>query len=193
MTSGARVVNRITGGLALGVTLLFLLAPLTRGGPDALEASGGGPGGVEGAGLRSPAREAADQLFERVVEAAEVNDSAQLALYLPMAVLAYQRARPLDADGLFHLSTLQRSSDLLAEARATADESLAANPHHLLGLFSAAQASEEVGDTAAARGYYARILASWDREMVGRAPEYRVHAEMLESVRERAQRILETG
>jgi TPR repeat protein len=54
-------------------------------------------------------RDAADRLFDRVMRAVAVGDSAQAGALLPMAIAAYQRARPLDHDALYHLSVLQRN------------------------------------------------------------------------------------
>jgi len=186
--------NWIAGGLAFVVATTFLLAPLARPG------EGGPEGGfLPVRGLATPEtgrpapREAADQLFDRVIVAAESGDSAAMALFLPMAILAYQEAAPLDADGLFHLSTLQRASDQVDEAGATAGAALAANPNHLLGLYAAAQAAEKAGDLTAARGFYARILESWEAEMRTGAPEYQAHAGMLASAREEAERFVQAG
>lgn len=139
------------------------------------------------------ARRAADQLFDRVVEAAEADDSAQMALFLPMAIRAYQEARPLDADGLFHLSTLQRTSDLTADAGGTAREMLARDPNHLLGLYAAAEAAEKSGDHEAARAFYARLVEAWDGEIDRGRPEYQAHSDMLRDVRARAEALLGTG
>lgn len=187
--------NWLIGGVAWGVVMLFLLAPVIR-----QESPGAGGSGVRGlAGPAGPvaevsrSRSAADQLFDHVVEAAEAGDSAGLALYLPMAIQAYQEARPLDADGLFHLSTLQRTSDLVRDAGGTAGEVLAGNPNHLLGLYAAAEAAEQAGDTVAARDFYARLVDAWDGEMERDRPEYHAHAEMLEAVRARAAALLGAG
>ncbi|MCP5115901.1 MAG: hypothetical protein GY953_34165, partial [bacterium] len=48
--------------------------------------------------------EAADRLYNRVMQSVSEGDSVQAQSFLPMAIAAYERARPLSMDGLYHLS-----------------------------------------------------------------------------------------
>ena len=54
--------------------------------------------------------EAADRLFNRVMTSVSSGDSLAAQQFMPMAIAAYQRARPLTLDGLFHLSMLNRTA-----------------------------------------------------------------------------------
>jgi hypothetical protein len=128
-------------------------------------------------------RQAADRLYERVMLAASAGDSATAVQFLPMAIQAYDRARPLDSDGLFHLSSLQRTAGDLAAATATAAQGLADDDTHLLLLYAAGQAAAEAGDAEAARGHYQRILDVYDAEMASGNPDYDVHDRMMGTVR----------
>lgn len=150
-------------------------APLATGAPAA------GVGAVD-LGSMSP-REAADRLFQRVMQAASAGDSAQAAQFLPMAIQAYDRARPLDLHGLFDLSTLQRTAGDMAGARASAEEGLAEDGDHLLLLYAAAQAAQDAGDASAARGYYERLLEAYDAEMATQNLDYEAHSTMLPTAR----------
>jgi len=133
-------------------------------------------------------REAADRLFNRVMENVSAGDSAQARAFLPMALAAYERAEPLDLDGRYHVAVLHLVNyDALAaaeQARLILEEA----PDHLFGLFTAAQAEEVRGDAAAAAALYRRFLGSYDDEIVSGRPEYEEHAPILPVMREDAMR-----
>ena len=118
----------------------------------------------------------ADQLFNRAMMAHETGETQQSAVFLPEAITAYQMLEPLDADGLFHLASLQFADGDMAGARATADRILATAPNHLLGLAVAARASEKSAPNEA-QDFWQRYLAAFD-EQQGRAPEYGHHQQM---------------
>jgi tetratricopeptide (TPR) repeat protein len=179
------------GGL-LVVLILVVAWPILQ--PEAVA-----PVGVPATGAAGPAavdlnsmtpREAADRLFQRVMQAASVGDSAQAAQFLPMAIQAYEGARPLDLHGLFDLSTLQRTAGDFAGARATADEGLAQDADHLLLLYAAAQAAQDAGETDAARGYYEHLLEVYDAESASDNIDYQAHSTMLPTARTDAQAFL---
>lgn len=138
-------------------------------------------------------RQAADRLYDRVMSAAENGDSAQARQFIPMAIQAYQGAVPLDADGLFHLSTLHRTSGDLTSAEATAQEGLAADPDHLLLLYAAAEVARELGDLEAARGYYQAVLDNYDAEMASGLLEYELHGNQMPTIRSDAESYLAGG
>jgi hypothetical protein len=129
-------------------------------------------------------REAADNLFFRVMGAVERGDYAEADAFLPMAVNAHEMAGPLDADGLFHLALLQRAAGRHEEALASALEGLEGNPDHLLNLYAAAEAAREIGELAQAREHYVRMLEAWDRELAALRPEYDEHHPLLPLIRE---------
>lgn len=194
-------------GLAMVAVILFMLVPVLqpdRGLQQGDSAPGGTPSGAPAgpaaAGELGPApnvdlssmtpRQAADRLFDRVMRAASAGDSAEVQQFLPMALGAYERARPLDADGLFHLSALQRTATRAEEALETAREGLSDEPNHLLLLSAAAEASRQLGDTAAARGHYERLLEVWDEERASGREEYEAHSALLPRLREDAESFL---
>ncbi|MGH7461021.1 MAG: hypothetical protein ACREMA_08325 [Longimicrobiales bacterium] len=129
--------------------------------------------------LSSNMRENADRLFNRVMQANQAGDTAEVKRFSPMAIMAYQNAGPLDSDGLYHLSVLQMAAGDVASARASADQILATNPTHLLGLSAAATAARSQNDTSAARGYYQRFLNSFAAERAKALPEYQDHQALL--------------
>lgn len=190
-------------GFLLVALILFLVVPILQpdrgqqdGAPSAGPTAGGEPGG-SGVGpapnvdLSSMTpREAADRLFDRVMRAAEQGDSTEARNFLPMAIGAYERARPLDADGLFHLSILQQTGLDFEVALETARQGLQENPDHLLLLSAAAGAAQELGDTATARRHYSHMLEVWEAERASGREEYQIHSTLLPRIREDAETFL---
>lgn len=179
-------------GLVMVALILAVALPAVQSAREASETpaapvagQGGSTGAVDLASMTP--RQAADQLYDRIMRTSSAGDSAGAAFFLPMAVQAYDRARPLDADGLFHLSLLQRMAGDPEAGLATAREGLAVQPNHLLILATAAGAAAEMGDTATAQEYYDQLLASWDDEMGKGLPEYEAHAGMMPEIRQEAE------
>jgi tetratricopeptide (TPR) repeat protein len=171
-------------GIALfGLIVVVGTTQLVRGGPS--EPAPVQPAAVQPAPRTSAGTlpdlssmtpiEAADRLFKRVMTAVAAGDSVQAQQFMPMAVGAYERARPLDADGLFHLSMLLRTAGALEDALANAQQILDSNPDHLLGLQSAAAAAAQLGRDAEAAEYYRHIVDVFSSEMARPLPEYVDH------------------
>ncbi len=123
-------------------------------------------------------REAADRLFNRVMTAVAADDSTEVVSFLPMAIRSLELAEPLDADGKFHLVLLRLTGQFNSEALEGAEEILAEQPNHLLGLAMAGDASLALGDSASARAYYGRWLDVYETEASKDLLEYRDHAPM---------------
>ncbi|MEX2582283.1 MAG: hypothetical protein WD766_03370 [Gemmatimonadota bacterium] len=132
-------------------------------------------------------REAADRLFNRVMESVATGDTAQALAFAPMAISAYGMVDQIDTDGLYHLAVLQLVSSDPEAARETADRILAIVPEHLFGLFTAAQAETILGNDEAAGELYSRFLSSYDTELAEDRLEYSDHAQVLPSMRAEAE------
>ena len=185
----------VAGAIALAA-ILAVTSPMVRENaettpPPAKGAAGAaaGPGGVDLASMTP--REAADQLFNRVMRAAAAGDTAQVMQFLPMATQAYDMARPLDADGLFHLALIHQLGGANQQALSVAEEALAVFPTHLLNLAAAGRSADALGDEDAARAYYRRLLDAWDQEMAKELPEYEAHANMMPDLRDEAEAYLD--
>lgn len=156
----------------------------------------GGQPGAAGTGLDLSAmtpREAADRLFNRVMGAVEAGDTGQVRFFLPMAIQAYQQVEPLDADGYYHLSLLQRTGGQGDSALATARRALEAAPDHLLLLSAAAAAARALGQESVAREYYARLVAVYEVERAKSLPEYEAHSRQLPNLLEEARAFMRGG
>ena len=166
-------------GLALAALILVVGYPVLTGAddgppPSPVPAAAPGGAGAVDLGSMSP-REAADRLYNRVMGAASVGDSAEVTMFLPMAIAAHDRARPLDPDGLYHLGLLHLTAGDAEAALATALEALEDAPDHLLNLGAAADAAEITGDAAMAQEYWERFLEVYDAEIASGKEEYDIH------------------
>lgn len=171
----------------LGVALLLVLVYPRGESSDPSTPARPAGGGVPGVDLSSMTpREAADRLFNRVMEAVSTGDSTEVLTFLPMSIAAYDRARPLNLDGLFHLSLLQAVGFDFRSAQATAMEGLGEEPAHLLLLSAAGGAALATGDSAAASDFYTRLLDGYDAEVARGLPEYEEHAALLPVIRREA-------
>lgn len=191
-------------GLLMVALILFLLVPVlspNRGRTDGGAADAGQPAQGPMAGAPGDAssvdlssmtpRQAADRLFERVMRSVEGGDSTQAQNFLPMAIAAYERARPLNLDGLFHLSILQRTALDFQAALETAREGLEEEPDHVLLLSAAAEAAREMGDSATAREHFAHLLEVYDQEVSSDRQDYQAHGQLLPRLRDDAEAFLE--
>lgn len=160
----------------------FSPAPPTAG---PAVAGGGDPRAVDLASMTP--REAADRLFNRVMQSVSSGDSAEAQAFLPMAVSAYERVPELDADGHYHLAVLQMVRGDYRAARAEAEAILETSPSHLFGLFTAAQAERELGNEVEATAFFRRFRDAYEAETARQLPEYGEHAPALAAMKTEAE------
>lgn len=188
-------------GVAMFALIVFVGVSMVRPGAPAAPGTAQGAGaptaapGAAGTGVPPDISsmtpiEAADRLFERVMTATSAGDSAQAQAFLPMAIAAYQRARPLNLDGLFHLSMLNRTAMNLEAALDAALEILEQDPDHLLGLAAAAEAAIELGEPDEAEKHYRHLLDVYDEQMALQREEYIAHVRIVEAIDQDAERYL---
>jgi|SRR5690606_17436159 len=188
---GANLPWWIAGITLFGLIVYIGVSMVRPGGPApgaAVPPAVSGPAAVD-LGSMTP-REAADRLFNRVMTSVAEGDSAQAQAFVPMAVGAYERAKPLDHDGLFHLSLLQRTAMDAEGALESAREILQEDPDHVLGLIAAAQAAEELGLEEEAAAHFTRILEVYDAQVARALPEYGLHGQIMDTVRDSAEAFL---
>lgn len=193
-----------------GVTMVALITlaawpvinPSSAPAPTPATAPQGAPvapfaGGAGGPGAGTPPdiskmtpRERADRLYDRVMTAVSTSDEATVQQFLPMALAAYDMAQPLDADGMYHLSVLQRANSDFKASLATAQEALKTNADHLLLLASEGEAAEGLGDTAGAKRYWQQFLDVYDKQMSTGVEEYQAHQGVLEASRAHAREVV---
>lgn len=180
-------------GVAMFVLILFVGMSMVRPAGPVPATTGAAPAAAAGAppdiSNMTPI-EAAERLYNRVMTAASTGDSTQAQSFMPMAIAAYQRARPLTLDGLFHLSMLNRTAMNLEAALDNALEILEQDPNHLLGLAAAAEAAIELGEPDEAEVHYRRIAEIYDEESQRALQEYADHSRIVVVLKDDAQRFL---
>jgi hypothetical protein len=180
----------MAGALMVGL-ILVVAYPVYGPGRNTPPPQQTAPTGTSGVDLSSMTpRQAADRLFNRVMSAASAGDAAEVTNFLPMAIGAHDLVEDLDADGKFHLVLLRLQGSLDDAALATAEEILADQPDHLLGLAGAADASLALGDSASARAFFQRWLDAYDAEMAKGLSEYSDHSALLPTTRASAQALI---
>ncbi len=158
--------------------------------PTGASAATAGTGAPPDLSQMSPI-EAADRLFNRVMQSVSQGDSAAAQQFLPMAIAAYNRARPLSLDGLYHVGMLNLTAGNFEAALDNGVEILGEDPNHLLGLSVAAQASIGLGELDAAAEYYQHIDDIYDEESQRQLEEYLGHTQIMVGLKQEAERFLE--
>ncbi|MBA2668751.1 MAG: zinc ribbon domain-containing protein, partial [Gemmatimonadetes bacterium] len=153
----------ITAGALAALLALAIYPRMDRSDDFVATASGppitGTTAGARGIDLSSMTeREAADRLFNRVMQYVSDEDSVQARQFLPMALAAYQRVEDLDRDGHYHVAVLELVNENPSGARAHADTILAEEPDHLFGLATAAQAEMKMGNEGEGQAFFRRFL-----------------------------------
>jgi hypothetical protein len=189
--SGAPIAWIVTG-VAIAALLLVVLIPRFQSEPSASgmappPAAGpmAGPQSVDLSSM-SP-REAADRLFDRVMRTAAQGDTADALVFVPMALNAYEAVPDMDADAHYHVATLHLLQGEASAAREAARRILDDDPGHLFGLYTAAQAEEQLGNREGAVELYRRFLESYPTEIARELPEYTAHAPAIPEMRAEAQ------
>lgn len=186
-------------GALLVVVLIALGYPiLSRGtSPSGGSMPPSGAGGTEGGGLvdltTMSLEDQATRLFNRVMTSNSTGDTADVAFFLPKALVIYEELNPTDPDGIYHYALLHMVGQDPEAALAKAQEGLAQVPDYLLLLAVSAEAELALGDSAAARDYYSRLVGAYDAEMALMRPGYDHHARILPSYREEAEAFLGGG
>ncbi|HEX3866990.1 MAG TPA: hypothetical protein VHV78_09565 [Gemmatimonadaceae bacterium] len=119
--------------------------------------------------------EMASRLYDRVMSQHERGRADSVAMFAPMAIMAYQRLDGLNLDQRYDLGRIAAVSGDENMARAEADTILAQNPNHLLGLILAGNAAHMRKDAAAEAAFYARLVAAAPAERAKQLPEYLEH------------------
>jgi len=133
-------------------------------------------------------RERFDRLYNRIMQAAEQDDTAQVQRFTPMALGAYAQLDTFDADARYHAAVIRLQSGDLAGAHALADTILEQSPDHLLGYLVRGTAAGLADDPGARTQAEREFLRRFDREMAAGRPEYRDHAPVIQDFKTGAER-----
>jgi hypothetical protein len=190
-TTAVRRGSLLAWWVAGGFTLIAILALAWPARPRPASVAPQAPGGEGPPEGGTPPdlssltpRERFDRLYNRVMRAAESGDTATVARFSPMAVMAYSQLDSVDADARYHAAVLQlHVRGDTAGALRLADSILAIQPHHLFGYLIRGTAARLAGDQSLLARASADFLAAWDAETRANRPEYRDHQAMLDQFR----------
>lgn len=189
---GVRLAWYFAGGAVLLLVAVLAFQALTRESqPRAAApfaqgtASGAGRGAPPDLSTMSP-RQAADRLFDRVMNADELGDNATVAQFTPMALQAYRMIGPPDIDARLHIALLQLTTGNPELALAQADSVAAEAEGHLFVPIIRARAFEHLGRTDDRLAAYRAFLTAEERERATQRIEYQEHARLLDLFREQA-------
>jgi len=147
------------------------------------DGSGGGP--APDINSMTP-RERFDRLFNRIMQAAERRDSAEVERFTPMALGAYRQLDLIDVDARYHAAVLQLQVRNAPAAAALADTILAESPGHLFAYVIRG----EVGDLTKNPRLRAQaerdFLDHYEAEQRAKRVEYLDHAPVLEQFKNQA-------
>jgi len=159
------------------------------GAQSAREDAGPGIAGAAAPDIsRMTPRERFDRLFNRIMQAAEQGDTAQVDRFTPMALGAYAQLDSVNADARYHAAVLRMQVGDFPGALALADTILARSPGHLCGYVVRGTAAGFQGDSAAARRADRDFLAHYDAEMRANRIEYQEHEPALSDFKQQAER-----
>lgn len=205
--AGARLPARertawiVAGGLCVAFLAAIVFRVWQPPAPVAPDMANAGSAGAQALGSQGPAtgpapdisrmtpRERFDRLFNRIMQAAEAGDSAQVVRFTPMALGAYTQLDSIDADARYHAAVIRLQVGDVPGALALADTIVARTPGHLFGYLVRGQAAELQGDSAAEARAGRDFLAHYDGEMRAGRVEYREHARVIEEFKQKAERL----
>jgi Double zinc ribbon len=133
-------------------------------------------------------RERFDRLYNRIMQAAERRDSAEVARFTPMALGAYEQLDTRDSDARYHAAVLQVQVGNTRAAKALADTILAQTPGHLFGYIIRGTAAEVENDSISRARAQREFLSRYAGERASNRVEYLEHAPVLEEFRKEAEK-----
>ncbi len=132
-------------------------------------------------------RERYDRLFNRIMQAAERRDSAEVRRFTPMALGAYDQLDSRDADARYHAAVLHLQVGNVDPARALADTILIESPRHLFGYLVRGQVAELQGADGPLRQARRDFLAQYASQMATKQVEYLEHQPVLDEFKAKAE------
>jgi hypothetical protein len=132
-------------------------------------------------------RERFDRLFNRIMQAAERGDSAEVERFTPMALGAYEQLDTRDIDARYHAAVLHLQVGELPRARALADTILVESPGHLFGYVIRGTAARLQNDPTTRRRAQRDFLTHYPVESAAKRVEYLEHKPVLDEFRREAE------
>ena len=154
------------------------------GGP---QATGGAPVGPAPDISAMTPRQRFDRLFNRIMQAAERRDSAEVQRFTPMALGAYDQLDSRDADARYHAAILHIQVGNFDAARALADTILQESPRHLFGYVVRGEVAELQGADKSLVQARRDFLAEYPSQIATKRVEYLEHQPVLDEFKTAAE------
>ncbi len=132
-------------------------------------------------------RQRFDRLFNRIMQAAERRDSAEVQRFTPMALGAYDQLDSRDADARYHAAVLHMQVGSLDAARALSDTILSESPHHLFGYVVRGEVAELEGADQPLAKARRDFLAQYPSQIATKRVEYLEHQPVLDEFKTKAE------
>jgi hypothetical protein len=133
-------------------------------------------------------RERFDRLFNRIMQAAERGEAAEIERFTPMALGAYEQLDNRDVDARYHAAVIHLQSGGIPQARALADTILRESPGHLFGYIIRGTAAGMANDSAGQRRAQQGFLTHYPAQMAANRVEYLEHKPMVEEYKLEAEK-----
>lgn len=177
----------LVGGAVVVLVVIIGVLQLRPAAPPPGAAPAGMPAGPVDLAQMSP-KDAADRLFNRVMQANEMGVRDTAVMFSTMALQAYAMLDGLDDDARFHIGLVQMVAGNPAAALAQADTIAAGTPTHLFAAMLRADAYRSTGDSAAMRRAEDAYLQNFDAELAAARPGYEHHRTWLQTYRNNIRR-----
>jgi hypothetical protein len=177
----------LVGGAVVVLVAIIGALQLRPAAPPPPVASPGGLGGPVDLAQMTP-KDAADRLFNRVMQANEMGVRDTAVMFSTMALQAYAMLDGLDDDARFHVGLIELVAGNPAGALAQADTIAAGTPTHLFASMLRADAYRATGDSAAMRRAEDAYLQNFDAELAATRPGYEHHLTWMQTYRNNIRR-----
>jgi hypothetical protein len=128
-----------------------------------------------------------DRLFNRIMQASERQDSAEVRRFTPMALGAYDQLESRSADARYHAAVLHLQVGDLDAARALADTILRESPHHLFGYVVRGEVAELQRAGPPLAQARRDFLAQYASQIATKRVEYLDHQPVLDEFKTKAE------
>jgi hypothetical protein len=128
------------------------------------------------------------RLYNRIMRAAAIGDSAEVLRFTPMALGAYEQLDDRDIDARYHAAVLHLQVGDFPAARALADTILAESPGHLFGFVVRGEVAELQHNSRTRAQAQRDFLAHYDAEMGAKRVEYLEHRPVVDEFKAEAEK-----
>jgi hypothetical protein len=150
-------------------------------------AANGGPSGPAPDISAMTPRERFDRLYDRIMRAAGIGDSAEIRRFTPMALGAYDQLDARDIDARYHAAMLHAQVQQWPVALALADTILAESPGHLFAYVIRGEVGRARKDSRLLGQAQRDFEANYDSALRSKRVEYLEHKPVIDEFKAEAE------